>query len=315
MFNLFSKSFDPSTDLVDLTGKVIIVTGGKLSPVGLVIGYGTVKHLARKGAKVYLGAHNEQRGKDAIERLKKDDISPGEVIWFPCDITSPSLTKTAAEEFLNLEDRLDVLIHTLSFGCLVCSLTLHLSSHFSVFQFTKSLLPLLKRTSKEPGTDVRVVTLSSAPHYTNGATTNPKLEINTIEDYKADYGPNDTFSGNLARYSLAKLSVSLCIRRLQRELKSSGVPIICMSIHPGFVNTFAHRLPYPRLAAWLLPLIASNTDVGAYNSCFAAASPRFKPVGKVMEGTWWSKPWSLLRNDLEESVWRVTEGYLVDTGL
>ncbi|KAF8833682.1 hypothetical protein BDN67DRAFT_916467, partial [Paxillus ammoniavirescens] len=53
---LFSKSFNPLTDLPDLSGKVIIVTGGNAG-----IGYATVKHLARKGATVYMAARNKSK--------------------------------------------------------------------------------------------------------------------------------------------------------------------------------------------------------------------------------------------------------------
>jgi hypothetical protein len=46
MGKLFSEKFDPSTGLPHLTGKVMVVTGG--------VGYSTIEHLARRGAKVSL---------------------------------------------------------------------------------------------------------------------------------------------------------------------------------------------------------------------------------------------------------------------
>jgi NAD(P)-dependent dehydrogenase (short-subunit alcohol dehydrogenase family) len=48
---LFSKKFDPYTDLSDLSGQVALVTGGD---VGL--GYATVLLLARCGAKVIIAS-------------------------------------------------------------------------------------------------------------------------------------------------------------------------------------------------------------------------------------------------------------------
>ncbi|KAK0480915.1 hypothetical protein IW261DRAFT_1475263, partial [Armillaria novae-zelandiae] len=46
----------PAFDVVDLKGKVVIVTGENSG-----IGYWTVRHLARAGAKVYMAARNETR--------------------------------------------------------------------------------------------------------------------------------------------------------------------------------------------------------------------------------------------------------------
>ncbi|KAG6371298.1 hypothetical protein JVT61DRAFT_9768 [Boletus reticuloceps] len=105
---LFSKSFNPLTDFPDLSGKVIIVTGGNTG-----VGYGTVKHLARKGAKVYMAARSKTRAEEAIAKLKQEGLGPGngEVVWLELDLIDPRNAKATAREFMNKEKRLDVLVH------------------------------------------------------------------------------------------------------------------------------------------------------------------------------------------------------------
>lgn len=73
------------------------------------IGYATVQHLARKGGKVYLGSRSEEKGKAAVAKLNEQGIGTGQVVYFPCDFTTPQLAKQSAEGFLKLESRLDIL--------------------------------------------------------------------------------------------------------------------------------------------------------------------------------------------------------------
>lgn len=56
-----------------------------------------------------MGARSEDRGKAAVEELKVEGIGAGEVIWLPCSFNTPALAKEAAENFLQLQDRLDIL--------------------------------------------------------------------------------------------------------------------------------------------------------------------------------------------------------------
>ena len=113
----------PAFDIVDLKGKVVIVTGGKSvsaeGPLSVIltvtssssIGYGTVRHLARAAARVYMAARNENRAAEAIERLKTESLEPGngEVLWLKLDLSDPRLARQSAEEFMRKEKRLDVL--------------------------------------------------------------------------------------------------------------------------------------------------------------------------------------------------------------
>lgn len=73
------------------------------------IGYWTVLHLARKGAKVYLAARNEGKALEAIKNMTEAGIGSGQVVWLPFDLKDPRLAKKAAEDFLSREKRLDVL--------------------------------------------------------------------------------------------------------------------------------------------------------------------------------------------------------------
>ena len=68
-----------------------------------------MKHLARKGAKVYLGARSEEKATVALQTLEEEGISPGQVVWLPFDASSPEKAKKSAETFLEKEERLDVL--------------------------------------------------------------------------------------------------------------------------------------------------------------------------------------------------------------
>lgn len=75
------------------------------------IGYATVQHLARQGAKVYIGARSEERAKAAIERLRAEGLQPrnGELEWLELDLSDPRKAKASAEAFLAKEKQLDIL--------------------------------------------------------------------------------------------------------------------------------------------------------------------------------------------------------------
>ena len=75
------------------------------------IGYATVKHLARKGAKVYMATRSKARAEAAITKLRSEGLGPGngEIVWLELDLSDPRNSKKAAQEFMSKESRLDVL--------------------------------------------------------------------------------------------------------------------------------------------------------------------------------------------------------------
>ncbi|KAH9477399.1 Short-chain dehydrogenase [Psilocybe cubensis] len=328
---LFSKKFDPKTDLNDLSGKVALITGANCA---------TVKHLAVKGAKVYLGSRSEEKGIEAVQKLTDEGIAAGQVIALQCDIGTPASARQAAENFLKLENRLDILVNNA--GCTydttdktaanglsiirsfirkldVADVLGHfqkltkLFSHFGTFQFTKSLLPLLIKTSEETNSDVRIVNVSSEIHR-RGLGSKPFVDFSTIEPFKETYA-NDMVPW-MSRYIVSKLAMVTFSNALQRKLSSTS--IICMSIHPGTVNTTFHtHFNYPRLTNFIASIFFKGPEEGAYNSALAAASPivrqcadKYKgaylyPVGRII-----SPAPATMSTQVQDDLWETTEKYL-----
>lgn len=75
------------------------------------IGYATIQHLARHGAKVYMAARDQVKAERAIQRMQAEGLAPGngQVLWLPLDFSDPFLVRSAAEKLLSKEDRLHVL--------------------------------------------------------------------------------------------------------------------------------------------------------------------------------------------------------------
>lgn len=80
------------------------------------------------------------------------------------------------------------------------------TNHFGPFVLTTTLLPLLKKTARIPGSDVRIVTLSSNAH--TFVEHDPKFA--SLDDCNSSCVANvqdaDTFMNRTKRYGLSKLA-------------------------------------------------------------------------------------------------------------
>ncbi|KAF4615740.1 hypothetical protein D9613_012461 [Agrocybe pediades] len=294
-------------ELLDLRGKVAIVTGGNSG-----IGYATVRVLARRGAKVYLAARSEERARAALAQLADEQrnapgstVPYGEVEWLKLDLSDIRQTKAAAEEVIRKEKRLDILVNNAAIGNVPYTYTadglleIMVVNHISPFLFTLTLLPLLQQTAtSDPAADVRIVNLSSDAH-----TFAPHVST-FIGDEALNKHYEDTWLGHFRTYGYTKLANILFTSELARRLSSSSSSpnssnITTLSVHPGNVSTpgsqqVTNTVPYlgwltTRLSAWM----STTPKEGAYTSLFAAAHPEVKqnrekyngvylvPVGKV----------------------------------
>lgn len=318
----FSKSFDPVTDLPDLSGKVILITGGNAG-----IGYSTVKHLARRGAKVYMAARNQSKAEEAIAQLKAEGLGPGngDVIWLELDLKDPRNAKKAAEEFMKQEKRLDVLIHNAAVMIESYAMTpdgvqeIVMVNVISHAVLTRTLQPLLDQTAAEPNSDVRIVVLASEAHrFAPGET-----RFRNLDDLNNEL--KSSLSPSFARYGVSKLMNMLYAFELQRHLTAVGSPITVIAIHPGAVNTFTHKPPLSHIQFIVKPIVSLfflQPDQGAYNSAFAAASEevanqreKYKgmyltPVGKIAE------PTKVATDEgLAKELWDTVDKFLEEKGI
>ncbi|OBZ66543.1 hypothetical protein A0H81_13380 [Grifola frondosa] len=311
MGSLFSRGFDPAKDIGDLSGKVVIVTGGNAG-----IGFSAIQHLARRGAKVYMAARNEQKAKAAIERLHKEGLAPGngKVVWLDLDLNDPRTVKMSAAAFLEKEERLDILINNAAL-LLVPFAKSHddiqdivMVNYIGHFVFTRKLLPLMAKTAKEPNSDVRIVTVSSDGHQS----VPDGVHFRNIDDFNVDF--KDAKFPQFSRYIYTKLMDILFAKQLQRRIDAEGAPIISIAICPGTVNTDGVQTYAHSVGPVLSPIYSFIA-----NAFFTSPS---KGGGRDVPRGIPSPPGRLARpskqaqsEELARELWDTTEKVLQDIGV
>ncbi|KAH9926548.1 uncharacterized protein BXZ73DRAFT_102811 [Epithele typhae] len=248
---LRGTKYDPARDLPDLTGKVAIVTGGNAG-----IGYGDCFHLARKGAKVYMGARSEERAKAAIAQLEE----AGKV-------------KAAAEGFMEKESRLDILVNNA--GSLQKPYNLTPEGVLDTMMIKYDAAASAQAYGGDPSNDVRIVTLASD---SLALVKGLDVRFRSVEDFNREF--KEASDPGRCRYAVTKLADALYARALQRQLDAANAPILVLSADPGWVWTpgvsaipFLQKPTMKPVVALLRLLKFVDPIEGAHSSVFAAASP------------------------------------------
>ncbi|KAH9484851.1 Short-chain dehydrogenase [Psilocybe cubensis] len=271
-----SKDFNPARDLPSMKGKVVIVTGSS-SGIGLAI----LQHLLRLGAKVYMAAPNDEKVKEALVRVDKEGREPGlgEVIWHELDLSDPRGAKSAAEQFMEKETRLDILINNAAQITDLGNPKLNADgvqfnmaiNYLGPFVFTQTLLPLLESTAAN-GDDVRIVNVGSDGHKDVKF-----LDYGSIEAWNHKF--RWTLLPTLERYKYSKLAVHLWTNNLTKRLTASNSKVMVLLAHPGAILSDGairslKTLPLPRFWIWLMGTMMYSQELGAHTSVFAACAPR-----------------------------------------
>jgi len=284
--------FDPATSIAPgtLTGKVLLVTGGN-SGLGKQSILDLVKH---SPARIFLTARSESKAKEAIELIAAaaPDVPASTIIQpLVLDLSSLASVRDAAKQVLDNSDRLDILM--LNAGIMAPpkpALTKDGyeeqfgTNHMGHALFAKLLLPLLLSTAEKPGSDVRVVTMSSdmwSMHPKGGVQLD---KVKTMQD--------DIYT--TTRYGQSKLANALFTREMARRYPK----ITTVSIHPGVVGTNlgADFQESYKIAKWLVNTVGKylmkTVEDGAKNQEWAATTSKenlengafYMPVGKKHVG-------------------------------
>jgi NAD(P)-dependent dehydrogenase (short-subunit alcohol dehydrogenase family) len=236
------------SNIPDLTGKVIIVTGGNSG-----LGYESVKAFAEKGAEVILTSRSIEKGE-----IAKKTIGPvkGKIVVMPLDLMDFSSIKSFAESFKKKYNRLDVLLNNAGIMTTPYFLTMdgleaqNGTNHFGHFALTGLLFDLIKNTPAS-----RIVNVSSMAHKQG------KMDFdNLLFENGKGYSP-------IKSYGRSKLSNLLFTYELQRKMEANGINSIAVSAHPGVSNTnlfqyLEDKLIFKILRPLMSPFIHSR-EMGA----------------------------------------------------
>ena len=209
-----------TANIPDLSGKVIIVTGGNSG-----LGYESVKAFAEKGANVIMTCRSVEKGEAAKKEIGK---VKGKIEVMQLDLQDFISIENFAENYKQKYNKLDVLLNNAGimqtpYFKTKDGLEGQMGvNHFGHFKLTGLLMDLIKKTPKS-----RVVSVSSGGHKYKQA----KMDFdNLLFENGNGYTP-------MKGYCRSKLANLLFTYELERKFKKNNIDSIAVAAHPGGANT------------------------------------------------------------------------------
>lgn len=222
----------------DLTGKVIIVTGGNSG-----LGFESVKAFAQKGAEVILASRSVENGENAKNQLGE---VKGKIAVMQLDLSDFESIKKFADKVKEKVSKLDVLLNNAGIMMTPYFTTKdgleaqNGINHFGHFVLTGQLFDLIKNTPNS-----RIVNVSSLAHKQG------EMDFdNLLFENGKDYNPSKS-------YGRSKLSNLLFTYELQRRIETAGINSLALAAHPGVSKTNLARYLEKKLIFKILkPLVS-----------------------------------------------------------
>ncbi|KAH6874148.1 hypothetical protein B0T10DRAFT_499208 [Thelonectria olida] len=308
MGSVLSKGvpFSPETNISSLQGKVVLVTGGNSG-----LGKQSILELAKHNPQeIWLGARSRTKAEEAISDIRSQVPNAPPIRPLQMDLASFESVHGAAKTFSQQSNRLDILLlnagimsvpegktkdgYEVQFG----------TNHMGHALLCKLLLPTLLKTAEQPGSDVRVVVLSSSAH--EYAPKEDGIRFSTLKTTAKEIS-------TITRYGQSKLANILFAQELARRYPQIKAP----SIMPGLVttnlaNTMSDNSLILRIV-WEITAAVIGVDVqtGVLNQLWASTAANVKsgeyytPIGKTGQGKRWTN-----NPDLAKKLWDWTEAEL-----
>ncbi len=235
-----------------MDGRTALVTGATSG-----LGLATAQGLAGLGAEVVLTARGHDRAEAAVAAVRR--AAPGAAVsYLLADMGEFDQVRALAAEFLDVHDRLDVLVHNA--GALTAARTLTgsgleltvASQVAAPYLLTGLLLPALRA-----GAPSRVIQVSSGGMYTQ------RFDLDTLE-----MGPDD-YDGTVA-YARAKRAQLVLLHEWVRRTDGSGT--VFHAMHPGWADTPGVRSALPGFSRVMGPVLRTP-EQGADTAVWLAAAP------------------------------------------
>lgn len=199
-----------------MSKKIALITGANKG-----IGFETARQLGATGVTILVGARDEKRGTEAVEKLKAEGV---DAHFIHLDVTNAATHTNAAKFIEEKFGKLDILINNagilFDYGVPASAAsvdnwrTTFETNVFSLVALTQTLLPLIKKS--EAG---RIVNLSSVL---------ASLTLNSDPTSPLG-GPFNT------SYNASKAALNMFTVHLARELKDTNIKV--NAAHPGWVKT------------------------------------------------------------------------------
>ena len=243
-----------------MSGKICIVMGANSG-----IGKETALGLAQMGARVVMVCRNAEKGKAALEEIRRQSGS-SQLDLLIADMSSQAAVRALAEQIQQKYPRLDVLVNNAGGAALAATLSADgiemtlATNHLGAALLTLLLLDLLKASAPS-----RIINVSSSE-----AQSPARLDMNDLQFERRKYG-------GIAAYRQSKLLMNTFTFELARRLAGTGVTANCL--HPGAVatNIWSANLIGKLIVAVGKPFML-NSKQGAAVSLYLATSPEVAQV-------------------------------------